>query len=166
MGLVLLTLLIILFIPNALKKILFQVRRYLALMLPQFAQKISKEINQIFSTIEKCRGYRIIELFLWSTLAWISEGIVFYLVAISFPALIYPQASLATFPLSTLSTLIPGTPGYIGTFDYFVIQSMKHFGNNVVSSTAYAFILHIILWLPLTMIGGIYFYIYSFRHHS
>lgn len=166
LGLILLIFLIILFIPNVLKKILFQVERYLGLMLPQFAQKISKEINQIFLTIEKCRGYRITELFLWSILAWISEGIVFYLTAISFPTLIYPQASLATFPLSTLSTLIPGTPGYIGTFDYFVIQSMAHFGNNIVSSTAYAFILHIILWLPLTMIGGIYFYIYSVRHHS
>ncbi|HSC81948.1 MAG TPA: lysylphosphatidylglycerol synthase domain-containing protein, partial [Chitinolyticbacter sp.] len=59
-------------------------------------------------------------------------------------------------PVGTLATLIPSTPGYVGTFDYFTVRAMTALGNGQVVATAYALLVHALLWLPPTLAGGAY----------
>ena len=43
-----------------------------------------------------------------------------------------------------------------GTFDYFTARAMTELGNDAGAATAFALLVHILLWLPPTLIGGIY----------
>ena len=99
-------------------------------------------------------------LVLWSAAAWLSEGGVYMLVAHSMVSgdagLSVPGGSWLALPVGTLATLIPSTPGYVGTYDYFTAQAMVLSGNERTAAAAYAFLVHLVLWLPVTLVGGLY----------
>lgn len=108
----------------------------------------------------------MVKLVAWSFLAWFMEGLVFFTIAKAIHSLKFPLAAWIALPVGTLATTIPSTPGYIGTFDYFISQSMIILGNNIDSSTAYAFLLHAVLWLPITILGGVYILLNTFRRKN
>ena len=54
----------------------------------------------------------------------------------------------------TLATLSPSSPGYIGTFDYFAILGITAFGAHRAAATAFAVVVHAMLWLPVTIVGA------------
>lgn len=91
-----------------------------------------------------------------SVLAWLFEGAVFATVAIAVNSgtdLVGSWFSMAT---GTLSTLIPSSPGYIGTFDYFTALGLEAYGAPPDLSAAFAVIVHVILWGSLTATGLLY----------
>lgn len=104
----------------------------------------------------------MIKITLWSLAVWVAEGLVFWFIAKGMPSISYAAGAWLALPLGTLATLIPGTPGYVGTFDYFVIHSMEFFGNSIAASTTMALIVHVLIWFPPTILGGIYLVINSF----
>lgn len=53
-------------------------------------------------------------------------------------------------PVGTLSTLLSSTPGYIGTFHYFVVPATELFGNTAAAA-AFALLAHLALWIPATI---------------
>jgi glycosyltransferase 2 family protein len=124
---------------------------------PKLGQKLLDEINKSFATLlHLAKGDTMIRLLIWSMAAWLAEGCVFWSAALALSALATPTAGWLALPVGTLATLIPSTPGYVGTFDYFTVRAMTTLGNNVAASTAYALLVHVLLWLPPTIIGGIY----------
>ncbi|WP_428355675.1 lysylphosphatidylglycerol synthase transmembrane domain-containing protein [Methyloprofundus sp.] len=125
---------------------------------PRLGSKLAAEINKAINTLLHLsnKGTMLI-LMLWSCAAWLAEGTVFLCIAMAlFPAIEYPMAGWLALPVGTLATLIPGTPGYIGTFDYFTIKAMTALGNTGTPSTVYALLVHAVLWLPPTLAGGLY----------
>ena len=58
-------------------------------------------------------------LMVWSVLVWFFEGATYWVLARSIPALTAPEAAWLAMPTGTLSTLLPSSPGHVGTFDYF-----------------------------------------------
>jgi uncharacterized membrane protein YbhN (UPF0104 family) len=56
-----------------------------------------------------------------------------------------------------LLTIIPSSPGYIGTFDAPSIALLTAFGVNPEISASYTLLLHAVLWLPITIVGGVFF---------
>jgi len=56
-----------------------------------------------------------------------------------------------------LFTAIPSTPGYVGTFDAPGIAMLTAFGVNPEISASYTLLLHAALWLPITIVGGLFF---------
>jgi uncharacterized protein (TIRG00374 family) len=121
---------------------------------PKIKASLLKNIEAIFILFEKlAKGRALMRLFLLTVLAWTAEGIVFWICAIAFPTISFPYASWLALPLGSLATIIPSTPGYIGTFDYFTAQAMTLLGNDVNDAIAYAFLVHAVLWLPATLVG-------------
>jgi len=57
-----------------------------------------------------------------------------------------------------LATTLPSAPGYIGTFDEPGIEILKVYGVESNIAAAYTLVLHVALWLPITLLG-IYFMI-------
>lgn len=102
------------------------------------------------------RGRVMPGLLCWSIAAWACEGLLFWSTAHAIGTLPAPQGSWLALPVATLSTLIPSTPGYVGTFDFFAAHAMQQVGNPVTASMAYALLVHALLWLPPTVIGGLY----------
>lgn len=148
---------LLLLFPSIFKKIVLYICRLLDTILPKFSGKLLAIANNVFASLEyTSKNEVMIKLIFWSILAWFCEGMVFLIIASALPGITHEFAAWLAFPVGTLSTLIPSTPGYIGTFDYFSSQAMIILGNSVVAATTFAFIVHFILWLPPTIIGGIY----------
>ena len=80
------------------------------------------------------------------------EGYLFYSVILSLKI----SAGLGSwFSLATgnLETVLPSTPGHIGTFDYFAILGLVSYGVEWQKAAASILIIHSILWFPVTIIG-------------
>ena len=124
---------------------------------PSVGSALTKFLRNIFLVLDRLsRGEMMMILTFWSFVIWTAEGCVFWFIAIGLPSISDSSAAWLALPVGTLATLIPSTPGYVGTFDYFVIQSMHFLGNSLAGSAAFAFIVHALLWLPPTITGGLY----------
>jgi uncharacterized membrane protein YbhN (UPF0104 family) len=95
-------------------------------------------------------------LALLSVAAWLCEGLVFVAVAmgLGIEGVRGPLFALAT---GTLATLIPSSPGYVGTFDYFAALGLVAYGADKPVAAAFAIVVHLVLWLPLTLAGVVHF---------
>jgi uncharacterized membrane protein YbhN (UPF0104 family) len=96
------------------------------------------------------------KLALLSLAAWFCEGLVFVAVGqgLGIEGVRGPLFALAT---GTLATLIPSSPGYVGTFDYFAALGLVAYGAAKPVSAAFAIVVHLVLWLPLTLAGVVHF---------
>jgi uncharacterized protein (TIRG00374 family) len=134
---------------------------------PAFARKLHDEIHKSIATLEHAgRGSTMLKLVFWSLVTWLAEGLVFWFAALALPALSYPLASWLALSMGTLATLIPGTPGFVGTFDYFTVLAMTELGNAASAATAYAILVHILLWVPATLTGGLYLLSHPVRYRK
>jgi len=135
-----------------------------ARMTPKRGHKIANEISKSLETLQyMAQGNTMIKLITWSIIAWLAEGCVFWFAALSLPAISAPIAAWLALPIGTLATLIPSTPGYVGTFDYFTVHAMSQLGNSSAAAAAFALLVHTLLWLPPTLIGGLYLLFYRLR---
>lgn len=88
-----------------------------------------------------------------SVLAWVLEGVVFASVAWSLHISVPPLAFCLTLGAATLATLLPSSPGYVGTFDYFGMLGLAAYGAARAEAAAFALLAHVMLWLPVTLAG-------------
>ncbi|MDI9347931.1 MAG: lysylphosphatidylglycerol synthase transmembrane domain-containing protein [Methylacidiphilales bacterium] len=95
-------------------------------------------------------------LFFHSLLIWFFELLLFFTIAASVQDITHRSSMLLAMPVSSLTTLIPSAPGYIGTFDLAITQTMSHFGNSSLASASVAIAIHFILWTSVTLIGLIF----------
>jgi len=159
--------LFVLLFPQVFKPLAFWSGRLASRLVPRLGARILQEIEKIFSVLAgvATRG-TMVRLIAWSFLAWAAEGLVFWFVALALPSIGNSAAAWLALPLGTLSTLIPGTPGYVGTFDFFTAKAMSALGNELAASTAFALVIHVVLWLPPTLAGGLYLALKPVRHRD
>lgn len=99
-------------------------------------------------------GPRLAALGALSLLAWTSELGLFYALMFAFPM-------PASFSLAALggtsanfATLIPSSPGYVGTFDAALVRVlMDTAGLALELATAYTLLVHVTLYLPVVLLG-------------
>jgi len=96
---------------------------------------------------------RLLGLLGLSIITWGFEGAVFATVAAAVSAGVDPLGPWFSLGTGTLATLIPSSPGYVGTFDYFAAQGLAAYGADAEISVAFALTVHVVLWLPLTVAG-------------
>ena len=149
--------LLLLLFPQLFAHVAIASGKLVALIAPQLGEKLLDEINKSLVTLgHLSKGDTMIRLVAWSLAAWLAEGCVFWFAALALSSMENPAAGWLALPVGTLATLIPSTPGYVGTFDYFTVRAMNAMGNNPAASTAYALLVHALLWIPPTLIGGLY----------
>jgi glycosyltransferase 2 family protein len=157
LGLITLIVLAILMYPSVLRSFINGVEGFIGRFFSQHQKGIAKQMRAAEALLEHLSKKKLMaQLIGWSALAWIAEGLVFLFAALALPSVSQPVAAWLALTVGTLSTVIPSTPGFIGTFDYFTAQSMALMGNDLVASAAYAFTVHALLWFPPTIVGGIY----------
>jgi glycosyltransferase 2 family protein len=96
---------------------------------------------------------RALKLLAASGLAWLLEGAVFACVLQSLHVPVSWSAAWLSLSGATLATLLPSSPGYVGTFDYFASLGLRAHGVGYSVAAAYALLAHLILWLPVTLAG-------------
>ena len=97
----------------------------------------------------------LLKLLALSVLSWGLEGCVFWVVGQAFNVALPGYAPWFALSTATLATLIPGTPGHLGTFDYFAVLGFGVYGIERSAAASMAFVVHLLLWLPVTVVGGI-----------
>jgi uncharacterized membrane protein YbhN (UPF0104 family) len=88
-----------------------------------------------------------------TVLAWLLEGAVFASVISSLHIEAGWTAAGLSLGAGTLATLIPSSPGYVGTFDYFAALGLTAYGVTPAAATAFALLVHLVLWVPVTCVG-------------
>lgn len=96
-------------------------------------------------------------ILLTSTAIWLTETGKYWVIAKAFPEL---NVNFAVLMLMTavvnLATTLPSAPGYVGTFDKPGIEILKAFGQPANVAAAYTIVLHVALWLPITLLGFVF----------
>ena len=88
-----------------------------------------------------------------SLLAWLAEGGVYWAIGHALGIGGQVQVALLALCVGTLATMIPSSPGYVGTFHYFVARVVGAFGTGAVAAAAYAVLVHALLWFSTTACG-------------
>lgn len=123
-----------------------------------WANRLERHVRNLLGSARLFREAALfLQLVALSVAIWALEGAVFAAVAVGIDAAgvgLGPWFAMAT---GTLSTLLPSSPGYVGTFDYFTTLGLGAYGAASAEAGAFAVTVHVVLWLPLTLAGLIYF---------
>lgn len=131
---------------------------------PRIGNAIQSEIRAGFEAMQQLTSrHLVIRLVLLSALIWFFECLIFWFSALAIPTLIRPISSLLAVPTGTLATLLPSTPGFVGTFEYPIVIAMTTLGNGASAAMAYALLVHALLAVPSVLLGTPYLLAYRSR---
>jgi uncharacterized protein (TIRG00374 family) len=123
-----------------------------------WAARVHGAAEQFFGTLTTVlAGGRSLQLLGLSLLGWALEGGLYAAVAWALHAGTAPLGPWFALATGTLATLLPSSPGYVGTFDYFAILGLTAYGATRTVAAAFALLVHFLLWLPPTVIGALCF---------
>ena len=96
-------------------------------------------------------------IFLTTVLIWLLETAKYWIVMHAFSFEVSFFALMLMNGIVNLMTTLPAAPGYVGTFDAPGIAVLQAYGINGNIATSYTLVLHLALWLPVTLVGAYYF---------
>lgn len=117
--------------------------------------KTSDILHKFLDGLESLRSpVNVLMVFITSVIIWLLETVKYWFVMHAFSF----QVSFFTLMLMNgvvnLATTIPAAPGYIGTFDAPGIAVLQADGINQAVATGYTLVLHLALWVPITLLGA------------
>lgn len=98
----------------------------------------------------------VLMIFLTSVVIWLLETGKYWFVMQAFPFTVSFFTLMLMNGIVNLATTIPSAPGYVGTFDAPGIAVLSAYGVDRAVATGYTLVLHIALWVPITVIGAYY----------
>jgi uncharacterized protein (TIRG00374 family) len=98
----------------------------------------------------------VLKVFFTSVLIWLLETGKYWFVMHAFNFSVSFFALMLMNGIVNLATTIPSAPGYIGTFDAPGIAVLTAYGVDQATAAGYTLVLHVALWLPITLLGAYY----------
>jgi uncharacterized protein (TIRG00374 family) len=95
-------------------------------------------------------------IFFTSVIIWLLETVKYWFVMHAFGFSVSFFILMLMNGVVNLATTIPAAPGYLGTFDAPGIAILQAAGVNSAIATGYTLVLHLALWLPITLLGAYY----------
>jgi glycosyltransferase 2 family protein len=95
------------------------------------------------------------QIVLASVITWLIETGKYWCIAQAFDIQLSFVGLMLVNGVSNLFTIIPGAPGAIGTFDAGGILAARALGVPESLASAYILVLHVALWLPVTLLGAL-----------
>ncbi len=134
------------------------VEKILAVFPKTFGQKVVDLMDSFLDGIvplKKVAHYVIVSVL--SIAIWLCYAFIFQLLfnAFGFVGLYQMPwyAALVLLVITTISVLVPSSPGYVGTYHYLCMLSLRMFGVPEDEGLAFAFVAHGINFLPLLIVG-------------
>jgi hypothetical protein len=119
------------------------------------AQHIIQRFIQGFGALRSPADVLIV--FAASIGIWLIETCFYWFVMRAFPFSVSFFTLMLLLGVVNLATTLPSAPGYIGTFDAMSIAFLTAVGVSPALSAGFTLLLHAALWLPVTVVGLIYF---------
>jgi uncharacterized protein (TIRG00374 family) len=103
------------------------------------------------------RGRDLAMTFVASVVVWLLETVKYWFIMQAFPFDVSFFALMLMNGIANLALTIPAAPGGVGPFDWAGIESLAAFGIDRTLASAYTLVLHVALWLPITLLGAFFF---------
>jgi uncharacterized protein (TIRG00374 family) len=114
-------------------------------------------MNKFLDGLASLRSpFNVLMVFLTSVFIWLLETGKYWLVMQAFDFDVSFFALMLMNGIVNLATTIPSAPGYIGTFDAPGIAVLTAFGVDQATAAGYTIVLHVALWVPITVLGAYY----------
>lgn len=111
-------------------------------------------VEQLMTGLESLRsGRALLQVLFFSLLSWLVESSTYWIVMQAFDFEVSFSVLLLVVGFGNLSTILPSTSGYIGTFHAVAILTLTTFNVDRVDAGSYAIVMHATLWLPITLAG-------------
>jgi glycosyltransferase 2 family protein len=132
--------------------------RYGAPLIPgRFRAQVSGLVERFWTGLEALRSPRnVLMVFLTSVVIWLLETGKYWFVMQAFKFNVSFFALMLMNGIVNLATTIPSAPGYVGTFDGPGIAVLRAYKVGQAVATSYTLVLHVALWLPITLLGAYY----------
>lgn len=136
--------------------------------LPARARPLAESVAERFlAGLSVMQSWRLLmATFALSVAAWLCEAGMYYLIAIGFGLELGPAAYLLTTAVANLGGMIPSSPGYVGTFEWFALASLGLFGLAGGAALSYVLVLHAALLVPVTLLGFLFLWRYGLSLRS
>ncbi|MBD8621596.1 lysylphosphatidylglycerol synthase transmembrane domain-containing protein [Pseudomonas sp. CFBP 13727] len=119
-------------------------------------QQIFRTIAGLFESFDVMSRPRVLgSMLLLSVLVWMGEAGLFYFALQGLGLEATPLMALLVMAITTLSTLAPSSPGYVGPFHLAAFTAVSLIGGTSAQAGSYAVIVHLALWLPTTIVGAL-----------
>jgi len=114
-------------------------------------------MNKFLDGLASLRSpFNVLMVFFTSVIIWLLETGKYWFVMHAFPFEVSFFALMLMNGIVNLATTIPSAPGYIGTFDAPGIAVLVAYGVDQATAAGYTLVLHVALWLPITLLGAYY----------
>ncbi len=138
------------------KSLLF-LNRCLKVFPKGIAQKVKDISDKFIEGFEVVRNKKVlIPIGIYSIIIWTMEASLFYAIAQAFEFHSAIYLSFFVLVIVNLGIMVPSSPGYIGTFEFFVTRSLNVFGIAKEIALGYALILRVFQYIPITIVGMIF----------
>ena len=127
-------------------------------LLPQRLHvKVIGLMNKFLDGLASLRSpFNVLMVFFTSVIIWLLETGKYWFVMHAFDFSVSFFALMLMNGIVNLATTIPSAPGYIGTFDAPGIAVLTAYGVDQATAAGYTLVLHVALWLPITLLGAYY----------
>ncbi len=125
---------------------------------PRLAQASSSFVDglQVMQHIDL-----VLRVVFLSALAWLAEAGMYYLIGMGFDLGQPFHVLVLTTVVANLGTMVPSSPGYVGTFEALSVFTLGLFGVGGDVAMSYTIVLHVALLVPGTLLG----FGYLWQHH-
>ena len=140
--------------PNILRRLIALFSRILPGKLGALVEKLGEDV------IAGLEGLRtpadLAGTVFFSYASWMLEASTYWLVALAFNLNVPYTAMLLVVGVVNLAGLIPASPGQFGVYEYFAVLALSALGVDKTQATAFALVNHLVIWLPVTLLGFYY----------
>ncbi|MCY4436300.1 MAG: lysylphosphatidylglycerol synthase transmembrane domain-containing protein [Chloroflexi bacterium] len=128
----------------------------LSLLLPgRLGYRIISMARSFVEGLQSLRSpQRLAEMAGLSMASWIVEGLSYYVIARSMGIDESVLVFLLTMGVINIFSAIPSSPGYIGPFEFAGKLVLTQFGIAAEMAVAYLLLMHVLLLLPVVVLGG------------
>lgn len=162
-GLILLSLLIIIGTISVITLLLYFKSKFIAgikNLIGKKSESLALRIRNImeqlllsFSIVQSSSA--LLKILITSFVVWGLEASIFTAgaLAMNIPIATSLLIGMLCVSIVNLGTMIPSSPGYVGTFEFFCIFSLTLFGMSHGMAAGYSILIHILQFVPITIIG-------------
>ena len=131
---------------------------FIARFVPErLREQVISLMNRFLEGLASLRSpFNVLMVFFTSVLIWLLETGKYWFVMHAFNFSVSFFALMLMNGIVNLATTIPSAPGYIGTFDAPGIAVLTAYGVDQSIAAGYTLVLHVALWLPITLLGAYY----------
>jgi uncharacterized protein (TIRG00374 family) len=123
----------------------------------RFRERVLDVSKKFLGGLESLRSPReALMVFVTSVVIWLLETGKYWFVMHAFPFHVSFFALMLMNGIVNLATTIPSAPGYVGTFDAPGIAVLSAYGVNASIAAGYTLVLHVALWVPITLLGAFF----------